>query len=205
MAYNLVRPSMACATKHKMQSTAHSRQPGINTQSRRQVLQVLVGSGAGVALPSFAKLGAPQTCAAGVDGAACREATLAGDADRLSNQPQRAGSLSLSAQGNNTATDGYDALTLSLCDEMESFLVLDLYDPSRPQKIASLQKQTKAWVGRFAPGGSCKRASGRDMYNASNQLLGHFAFNGQAPLGRDLQALIKGNISKTRDLIGQGR
>jgi hypothetical protein len=43
------------------------------------------------------------------------------------------------------------------------------------------------------------------MYNAVNQLLGHFANNGLAPLPSARVEIVNKNIATARDLIAQGR
>ena len=69
----------------------------------------------------------------------------------------------------------------------------------------ALKKAGNNWCGKYAPGGSAKTASGRAFYNAINQVVGHYNANGIAPLPASRQAVVEDNLTKTRDLIGEGR
>jgi hypothetical protein len=48
-------------------------------------------------------------------------------------------------------------------------------------------------------------ASRRAFYNAINQLIGHYNSNGIAPLPPSRQQVVVDNLTKTRDLIAEGR
>ncbi len=106
----------------------------------------------------------------------------------------------------NAGADGaYGAQTAALVAEMERVLALDVYDPSRAAAIAALVSDGKAWAGVYAPGGSSKRASGRAFYNAVNQLIGHFSFNGLAPLPKSTLDKVTRNIEETKAALATGR
>jgi Photosystem II Pbs27 len=115
----------------------------------------------------------------------------------------------VSANGATTAKTGalrdYESVTRSLVAEVERVLALDLYDPGRAGAIAALTVDAKAWVGNYAPGGSCKKESGRAFNNALNQLISHFAFNGLAPLPKNTLEKVNRNITDTKALLDAGR
>ena len=76
---------------------------------------------------------------------------------------------------------------------------------SRRRYVWALKKAGNNWCSKYAPGGSAKTASGRAFYNAINQLVGHYNANGIAPLPATRQATVVDNLTKTRDLIAEGR
>ena len=78
----------------------------------------------------------------------------------------------------------YVSETFALLGDVETYLSLDVYDPARAPLSERIKKEGNSWAGAYAPGGSCKRESGRAFYNGLNQLQGHFVTNGLGPLGK---------------------
>ena len=115
------------------------------------------------------------------------------------------GIVSANGGGRSAADSKYSASTAALVADVTSFLAMDLYDPKRTAAVEALKKEGNTWTSQYAPGGSSKRASGRAFYNCLNQLIGHFAFNGLAPLPKSTREKVDRNLSETVELLGQGR
>jgi len=168
-------------------------------------------------LPAFATFSKTQfeiLCPVGDEGTECRMKALADDKGAYLNDYEyqtKSGakkSMKTSAAataGRNTDLTAYQSDTLALADAMDELFAMDLYSTAREPAIKQLQKKANDWTGRYCPGGSSKQASGRSMYNAVNQLLGHFASNGLAPLPSARMEIVNKNIASARDLIAQGR
>jgi len=168
-------------------------------------------------LPAFATFSKTQfeiLCPVGDEGTECRMKALADDKGAYLNDDEyqtKSGakkSMKTSAAataGRNTDLTAYQSDTLALADAMDELFAMDLYSTAREPAIKQLQKKANDWTGRYCPGGSSKQASGRSMYNAVNQLLGHFASNGLAPLPSARMEIVNKNIASARDLIAQGR
>ena len=150
-----------------------------------------------------------NTCDFGEKGDECRQKTLIEDEGKLDygastqtrNQIRGPGR----ANGADANTSKYELETLQLVTDIEDFLAMDVYDRQRAAKVPMLQKEGKTWVASYAQGGSCKKASGRALNNGLNQLLGHFSFNGIAPLSPSTEKAVVSNLAMTRDLIAQQR
>ena len=110
-----------------------------------------------------------------------------------------------STAGRNADLIPYQSDTIALADAMDELFAMDLYSTAREPAIKQLQTKANDWTGKYCPGGSSKQASGRSMYNAVNQLLGHFASNGLAPLPSARMEVVNKNIETARELIAQGR
>lgn len=147
-----------------------------------------------------------EVCDPTENGAECRAAILSKDAvDADSAYDKSKSTFKAAATQTNPNLSTYQVDTLAFVTEVEELLAMDVYDPKREKAIAAFQKKSNDWSGKYAPGGSSKTASGRAFYNALNQLAGHYAFNGLAPLPRSRLEVVEGNIAKTRELIDQGR
>lgn len=147
-----------------------------------------------------------EVCDPTENGAECRAAILSKDAvDADSAYDKSKSTFKAAATQTNPNLSTYQVDTLAFVSEVEELLAMDVYDPKREKAIAAFQKKSNDWSGKYAPGGSSKTASGRAFYNALNQLAGHYAFNGLAPLPRSRLEVVEGNIAKTRELIDQGR
>jgi len=147
-----------------------------------------------------------EVCDPTENGAECRAAILSKDAvDADSAYDKSKSTFKAAATQTNPNLSTYQADTLAFVSEVEELLAMDVYDPKREKAVAAFQKKSNDWSGKYAPGGSSKTASGRAFYNALNQLAGHYAFNGLAPLPRSRLEVVEGNIAKTRELIDQGR
>ena len=147
-----------------------------------------------------------EVCDPTENGAECRAAILSKDAvDADSAYDKSKSTFKAAATQTNPNLSTYQVDTLAFVTEVEELLAMDVYDPKREKAIATFQKKSNDWSGKYAPGGSSKTASGRAFYNALNQLAGHYAFNGLAPLPRSRLEVVEGNIAKTRELIDQGR
>ena len=167
------------------------------------------------ALSAAALFGAPrdaravryqQVCDPTEAGAECRAALISGDQGELGDyETKSAKKFEAAKASTNPDLTNYQKDTLTLVDEMEEVLALDVYDLTREKRISQLKKDGNVWAGKYAPGGSAKTASGRAFYNAINQVSGHFNANGIAPLPASRLAVVNDNISKTRELIDQGR
>ena len=135
-----------------------------------------------------------------------RAALISGDQGELGDYEKKSAKKFEAAKAStNPDLTNYQKDTLALVGEMEEVLALDIYDLTREKRISQLKKDGNVWAGKYAPGGSAKTASGRAFYNAINQVSGHFNANGIAPLPASRAAVINDNISKTRELIDQGR
>jgi len=141
------------------------------------------------------------------DGADCRRDTLAKD-----NLGQNLDYDKITVRGvdrtSSTASRnpaGFEPATKDLIVKMRLYNDLTPFDKQRPVLAAELQKEGNAWVSKYAPGGSCKNESCRDMYSALNSLLGHLAFNGLAPMRSTMVAQIEKNFTATLDLMEKGR
>eukprot|EP00241_Pyramimonas_parkeae_P011858 CAMPEP_0114232374 /NCGR_PEP_ID=MMETSP0058-20121206/4570_1 /TAXON_ID=36894 /ORGANISM="Pyramimonas parkeae, CCMP726" /LENGTH=193 /DNA_ID=CAMNT_0001343839 /DNA_START=210 /DNA_END=791 /DNA_ORIENTATION=- len=147
-------------------------------------------------------------CDPGEEGLECRREELAKDAGKRGNadydqySSRDKGRTSVAKSSSN---EGYEEATRELIEVVESYMVLTPFDKKRPALVAQIQKEGNAWVGKYAPGGSSKKESGRDFYNALNQLLGHIAFNGLAPMRPALVAQIQNNMDATKALLDQGK
>lgn len=166
------------------------------------------------AYATFSKSQFEILCPVGDEGTECRMKALAEDKGAYLNDAEyntksdKKKSMKTSAAataGRNTDLTAYQADTLALADAMDELFAMDLYSTAREPAIKQLQKKANDWTGRYCPGGSSKQASGRSMYNAVNQLLGHFANNGLAPLPSARVEIVNKNIATARDLIAQGR
>lgn len=147
-----------------------------------------------------------EVCDPTENGAECRAAILSKDAvDADSAYDKSKSTFKAAATQTNPNLSTYQVDTLAFVSEVEELLAMDVYDPKREKAVAAFQKKSNDWSGKYAPGGSSKTASGRAFYNALNQLAGHYAFNGLAPLPRSRLEVVEGNIAKTRELIDQGR
>jgi hypothetical protein len=147
-----------------------------------------------------------EVCDPTENGAECRAAILSKDAvDADAAYDNSKSKFKAAATQTNPNLSTYQVDTLAFVTEVEELLAMDVYDPKREKAIAVFQKKSNDWSGKYAPGGSSKTASGRAFYNALNQLAGHYAFNGLAPLPRSRLEVVEGNIAKTRELIDQGR
>ena len=147
-----------------------------------------------------------QVCSPTEDGRACREKALL-DEGSLDYAQQSKQSVKAAAATNRgfESTDKYVLETAGLVGAVEAFLGMDVYDEARPKLIERLTKEGNAWTGAYAPGGSSKRESGRAFYNALNQLLGWFAFNGFAPLNKATTEKVTRNVADTLRLLEAGR
>jgi len=166
------------------------------------------------AYATFSKSQFEILCPVGDEGTECRMKALAEDKGAYLNDAEyntksdKKKSMKTSAAataGRNTDLTAYQADTLQLADAMDELFAMDLYSTAREPAIKQLQKKANDWTGRYCPGGSSKQASGRSMYNAVNQLLGHFANNGLAPLPSARVEIVNKNIATARELIAQGR
>jgi hypothetical protein len=146
-----------------------------------------------------------EVCDPTADGAECRAAILSKDSVSAESYDASKSTFKAAATQTNPNLTTYQTDTLAFVSEVEALLSLDVYDPAREKAIAKFQKKSNDWSGKYAPGGSSKTASGRAFYNALNQLAGHFAFNGLAPIPRSRLDVVEGNIVKTKELIAQGR
>ena len=146
-----------------------------------------------------------EVCDPTADGADCRAKILAEDGLKAELYDSPRSTFKAAATSTNPNLTTYQSDTLAFVDEVEALLAKDVYDPTREKAIAAFQKKSNDWSGKYAPGGSSKMASGRAFYNALNQLAGHFAFNGLAPIPRSRLEVVETNIAKTRELIAEGR
>jgi len=187
-----------------------------SSSGRRAVLAGLMGaaslsmSSSSLAGPIGLKSEQVVVCDPGEEGLQCRRDELAKDdgaskkvnyGDFETRDKGRTGNIT----GKKSSSDNYEAQTLALIEVVESYMTLSPYDKSRPAMVAQIQKDGNAWVGKFAPGGSANRESSRAFYNALNQLLGHIAFNGLAPMRPQLVELINKNCATTKDFISKGK
>ena len=167
-----------------------------------------------LARATFSKSGFEILCPIGDEGTECRMKALAEDKGEYLNdaeynkKSEKKKSMKTSAAstaGRNADLIPYQSDTIALADAMDEFFALDLYSTAREPAIKQLQTKANDWTGKYCPGGSSKQASGRSMYNAVNQLLGHFASNGLAPLPSARMEVVNKNIETARELIAQGR
>jgi len=149
-----------------------------------------------------------QVCSPYDDGADCRREQLAKD-----NQGQGLdyGQFSSRDKGR-TASVGvkendaaFAEVTMELVGKVRTYVDLAPFDKTRPVLAAELQKEGNAWVGKYAPGGSCKNESCRSFYSALSSLLGHMAFNGLAPMRGSMLTQIERNCASTIELLEKGR
>mmetsp|Transcript_21403 Transcript_21403/g.53145 ORF Transcript_21403/g.53145 Transcript_21403/m.53145 type:complete len:237 (-) Transcript_21403:386-1096(-) len=139
-------------------------------------------------------------------GAECRANELMRDGAELGDyEAKSVRKVELAKTGSVPDLTNYQKETLALVTEIEAVLALDVYDMTREGRIKKLKLDGNNWSGRYAPGGAAKTASGRTAYNAINQISGHFTANGIAPLPPSRQEVVVGNLTKTRELIDQGR
>lgn len=115
------------------------------------------------------------------------------------------GSVSANGAGRSAADDKYVKATETLAASVKALLALDIYDPTRAAAVEQFTRDANTWAGAYAPGGSSKRASGRAFYNALNQLQGHFAFNGLAPLSKSTLEKVERNLAETAAALAAGR
>ena len=115
------------------------------------------------------------------------------------------GTLSANGAATSKADTTYVKKTVALEAEVERVLALDVYDPTRADAVAVLRKDANAWVSEFAPGGSAKKTSGRAFTNALNQLQGHFAFNGLAPIPANTLSKVTRNLAETKAAMAEGK
>ena len=211
-------------------SSAAASTASISTEKERRVARgtplssvaffaaVLVSSQTFVQPPlaraTFSKSGFEILCPIGDEGTECRMKALAEDKGEYLNdaeynkKSEKKKSMKTSAAstaGRNADLIPYQSDTIALADAMDEFFALDLYSTAREPAIKQLQTKANDWTGKYCPGGSSKQASGRSMYNAVNQLLGHFASNGLAPLPSARMEVVNKNIETARELIAQGR
>ena len=167
-----------------------------------------------LARATFSKSGFEILCPIGDEGTECRMKALAEDKGEYLNdaeynkKSEKKKSMKTSAAstaGRNADLIPYQSDTIALADAMDEFFAMDLYSTAREPAIKQLQTKANDWTGKYCPGGSSKQASGRSMYNAVNQLLGHFASNGLAPLPSARMEVVNKNIETARELIAQGR
>lgn len=145
-------------------------------------------------------------CDPTADGADCRAAVIANDNAELGDYEAKSKKkLEVAKTQTNPDLTNYQKDTLALVAEAEAVLALDVYDLTREGRINALKKSGNTWSSKYAPGGSCKEASGRAFYNAINQLIGHYNANGIAPLPASRQEVVISNLTKTKELIEQGR
>jgi len=218
-----VRPH-ACA--RRVQRTRCSAEAGADavatSQRRHLLLNVAFLSTAGsspawaaitddVGYEDLSRVRLKGDCALDEAGRDCRLKALK---DNLSYEEQlRVGTKDGGNRGTVTANGAatsradvtYFSKTTALVAEVERVLALDVYDTSRAAAITALTLDGKNWAGSFAPGGSSKRASGRAFYNALNQLQGHFAFNGLAPLPKSTLEKVLRNVAETKTELAAGR
>ena len=115
------------------------------------------------------------------------------------------GTVSANGGGRTAGDRTYVAATEKLVADVTALLAMDVYDPKRAAAVAALTKEGNTWSGLYAPGGSSKKASGRAFYNCLNQLQGHFAFNGLAPLPKSTREKVDRNLAETVTQLAQGR
>ena len=115
------------------------------------------------------------------------------------------GTVSANGAGRSADDAKYAAATGALVADVSAFLAMDIYDPKRAAAVEALKKEGNTWSGLYAPGGSSKKASGRAAYNMLNQLQGHFAFNGLAPLPKATREKVDRNLAETVAQLAQGR
>ena len=115
------------------------------------------------------------------------------------------GIVSANGGGRSSGDRTYAAATEALVADVTALLAMDVYDPKRAAAVDKLKKEGNTWSGLYAPGGSSKRASGRAFYNLLNQLQGHFAFNGLAPLPKSTRDKVDRNLAETIAQLAQGR
>jgi len=198
-----------CAAAPAAAAAAGAAEPQLARRS-------LLSSACSLALlcgPANAASRGPSAPLVTIEGAAAEVArrdvgSLSYDEALLQGTKQGGNRGTLSANGNATANkedQAYSEKTAALLAECRRVLALDVYDASRAGAIAALTKDAKAWVALYAPGGSAKKVSGRAFNNGLNQLLGHFAFNGLAPLPRDTLAKVMRNLDETDLELSKGK
>eukprot|EP00240_Pyramimonas_obovata_P013551 CAMPEP_0118934060 /NCGR_PEP_ID=MMETSP1169-20130426/13485_1 /TAXON_ID=36882 /ORGANISM="Pyramimonas obovata, Strain CCMP722" /LENGTH=225 /DNA_ID=CAMNT_0006876921 /DNA_START=65 /DNA_END=742 /DNA_ORIENTATION=- len=149
-----------------------------------------------------------RVCSPYDDGADCRRGELAKDNagqnldyNQFSSR-DKGRTASVGAKDNDSA---FAVVTAELVDKVRVYVDMAPFDKQRPVLAAELQKEGNAWVGKYAPGGSCKNESCRSFYSALSSLLGHMAFNGLAPMRGSMLAQIEKNCASTLELIEKGR
>jgi hypothetical protein len=115
------------------------------------------------------------------------------------------GTATPNGAGRPAADDKYVKATETLLAEVTALLALDVYDMKRAAAVEAFTRDANTWSGAYAPGGSSKRASGRAFYNGINQLQGHFAFNGLAPLPKSTREKVDRNFAETEKQLAMGR
>lgn len=148
-----------------------------------------------------------DACNYGAEGAECREARIAAglkaDMDAVAST---AGSKKVkTSQGAvSQLDDKYAVATRELVEDIRQYAALEPFDKTRVAAQAELQEEAKNWSAAYAPGGSARTESSRKIYNAVDALLGHFAFNGLAPMAPPKMQAVLANSATGLELLAKG-
>ena len=206
----VARASSSSSSSSSSDTDIVAMPPTTATSSRRSAVLFAGLSAASSSLfaaadPAKAERGT-VVCDPTAEGAECRARELGKDDNELGDyEAKSAKKVELAKTQTNPDLTNYQKETLALADEVQEVLALDIYDLTREKRIAALKKDGNTWCSKYAPGGSAKTASGRAFYNAVNQLIGHYNANGIAPLPASRQEVVVSNVTKTRELIAEGR
>jgi len=176
--------------------------------SRRAFGAALFGLATTLAAAEKSEASTNRVCPVGEEGMECRQQYLMEDNNGLANQDYgafRNRDMGRTAAAQSPSDAKYLEATLDLVDRVESYMAMDVYDKQRGPIVAALQKDGNQWVGKYAPGGSSKKESGRAFYNALVSLLGHVSFNGLAPMRGSMEKQILANCTTTRELLADSR
>jgi len=164
-----------------------------------------------VALPASLLLageGQARVCEIGEEGRECREEYLRRDNNGVAAAEYK--TFEKRDEGRKTAArkapsdQKYEETTLNLVDQVESYMSMDVYDKARIPAILKIKEEGNQWVGKYSPGGSSKKESGRAFYSALVSLLGHYSFNGLAPMRKGMEDQITKNCEEAKGLIAKG-
>eukprot|EP00959_Pyramimonas_sp_CCMP1952_P455006 9470870-Pyramimonas_sp.AAC.1 len=148
-------------------------------EAERSTRRAMLASVGGIALSiGYAKsseaVELKNVCSPYDDGADCRRELLAKDNggqnlnyDQFSSRDKgRTASVGVRDQD-----PKYSKSTMELVDKIRTYQEMAPFDKARPALAAELQKEGNAWVGKYAPGGSCKNESCRSFYSALSSLV----------------------------------
>lgn len=136
-----------------------------STSSRRSTL-LFAGLSAASSLfiaagPAKAERSGKTVCDPTENGADCRANEISKDSAELGDyESKSARKVGLAKTQTNPNLTNYQKETITLVDEVDAVLALDLYDLTREKRIAALKKDGNTWCSKYAPGGSAKTASG---------------------------------------------
>ena len=135
----------------------------------------------------------------------CRKAAIS-DASSLEYSAERKGFGTVGGVPVAVLDEVYIKKSISLMDDIESYLTLD---PKDGKARFSLSKKLKtdglAWVAQYARGGSARSQSARKLYIAVDGIVGFLASNGIGPVPKAKIQATQVAVDAARKLLAEAK